>query len=448
MSHRTTLTPVFAGLRIGLHALLVALAAFAVVRAIALDDPRWPWVLTLAALFVGLYLFGAAAARRGARSARPGEDHRSGPSDGGDRFDRGRPGAPVDPAGPAGRGGVRARWAAPAWILALTMLWAALVWLAPDGAYLVFPMFFLYLHVLPGALGVGAVVAGTAIAIAALGSHHGFSVGGVLGPLVGAGVAILIGLGYRALALEAREREELVSELLLTRERLAETERQQGALAERARLAREIHDTVAQGLSSIQMLLRAAERDAPEGAALRHVRLARETAAENLAETRRFIRELTPATLDGGLAAALHRLAADQSRRAGLRIDVEVGDGAGGEGGVALPMDTQSALLRIAQGAVSNAVRHSAAGRARIALRREGEAVVLVVSDDGVGFDPARVAVREADRDSFGLRAIEERARQLGGTLEIDSAPGSGTQLRVTVAAAPRSPEPGEGIGR
>jgi signal transduction histidine kinase len=196
------------------------------------------------------------------------------------------------------------------------------------------------------------------------------------------------------------------------------------------------------------MLLRAAERDAPEGAALRHVRLARETAAENLAETRRFIRELTPATLDGGLAAALHRLAADQSRRAGLRIDVEVGDGAGGEGGVALPMDTQSALLRIAQGAVSNAVRHSAAGRARIALRREGEAVVLVVSDDGVGFDPARVAVREADRDSFGLRAIEERARQLGGTLEIDSAPGSGTQLRVTVAAAPRSPEPGEGIGR
>src|SRR5690606_17402622 len=139
---------------------------------------------------------------------------------------------------------------------------------------------------------------------------------------------------------------------------LAETEREQGALAERARLAREIHDTVAQGLSSIQMLLHAAERDAPHGAALRHVRLARETAAESLAETRRFIRELTPAGLDDGLVAALRRLAREQERRSGLRIEVTAK-----ETDLALPMDVQSALLRIAQGAVSNAVRHSGADR-------------------------------------------------------------------------------------
>lgn len=416
MSHRTTLTPVFAGLRFGLHALLIALAAFAVVRAVVLHEPRWPWVLALAVLFVGLYLVGAATASRSGGPGRPG------------------------PLGARGR--VAARWAAPIWILALTLLWAALVWIAPDGAYLVFPMFFLYLHVLPGAAGVTAVVAGTSIAVGALGIHHGFSVGGVLGPLIGAGVAILIGLGYRALAAEAREREQLVEELLATRERLAETEREQGALAERARLAREIHDTVAQGLSSIQMLLHAAERDAPHGAALRHVRLARETAAESLAETRRFIRELTPAGLDDGLAAALRRLAREQERRSGLRIEVTAK-----ETDLALPMDVQSALLRIAQGAVSNAVRHSGADRVDLSLADAGGEVVLTVRDDGVGFDPERVAAHGAGRDSFGLRAIAERAEQLGGALEIDSAPGMGTTLRVAVAVpgAPTGGRDGEG---
>ena len=382
MAH-ATLTPVFVGLRVGLHVLLVGLAAFAVVPAFVTDRSTAPWALLVAILFVAVYACGVLLARR--------------------------------------------RVPATLWVAALTLLWAVLVWLAPEGAYLVFPLFFLYLHVLPGAGGIIAVIASTAIAILSLGLHLGFSIGGVIGPLVGAGAAILIGLGYRALAREAAERQQLLDELLRTRERLAATEREQGALAERARLAREIHDTVAQGLSSIQMLLHAAERDEPDGPGARYVRLARETAADSLAETRRFIRELAPPSLDGGFAEALRRLAEDQGRRSGLPISVEIPED------LHLPMSTQTALLRIAQGAVSNVVRHAAAGRAEIRIAADGDRVSLTVRDDGVGFDPEHVAAGGGSTDSFGLRAIAERARQLGGTLAVDSAPGRGTVLSVTL---------------
>lgn len=219
MAH-STLTPVFVGLRTGLHVLFAALLTLVVVRLLVVrDDTMWA-ALALAAGFAVLYVLGTrvAAVRESRRVA-----------------------------------------AGAAWIIGLTAVWAVLLVLVPEAAYLVFPLFFLYLRVLPRIVGPAAVIIATLIAVLALGLHGGFTVGGVIGPLVGAGVALLIGLGYRALARDAVEREALVAELLATRDRLAATERQQGVLTERARLAREIHDTVAQGLSSIQMLLHAAE---------------------------------------------------------------------------------------------------------------------------------------------------------------------------------------------
>ncbi|MBV6545688.1 sensor histidine kinase, partial [Ursidibacter maritimus] len=126
----------------------------------------------------------------------------------------------------------------------LGLVWVGLVIVVPEAAYLAFPLFFLCLHLLPRWVGSVAVVALTAVAIVALSLHQGFSAGVVIGPLIGAGVAILLGLGYRALAREAVEREALLTELMATRDRLAATEREQGALAERGRLARDIHDTV------------------------------------------------------------------------------------------------------------------------------------------------------------------------------------------------------------
>ncbi|TCU83965.1 signal transduction histidine kinase [Curtobacterium sp. PhB191] len=386
MAH-STLTPVFVGLRTGLHVLSAALLALVVVR-VLVDGGAGTWVrLALAAVFAGVYLLGAVVARGDGR---------------------------------------RRTVAGAVWLVALTLVWIALLVGVPEAAYLVFPLFFLYLHVLPRIVGPVAVIAATLVAVVALGLHGGFTVGGVVGPLVGAGVALLIGLGYRALAREAVEREALVAELLATRDRLAVTEREQGVLAERARLAREIHDTVAQGLSSIQMLLHAAERADGERPGTEHIRLARETAAEGLADTRRFIRELAPPALERGLGAALERLAGSQWSRDGLDVTVDVAEDS-------LPMDVQTALLRIAQGAVANVVQHAAATHVRLSLTVDGQEARLTIADDGVGFDPVAVHDRSGTTDSFGLRATEERVEQFGGRLEVDSAPGRGTTLVATL---------------
>jgi len=387
MSH-SALTPVFVGLRVGLHVLIAALLVLVLVRLPALPPSAAVAGLVLVAVFAAVYVSSAFVRRVPEARRRP---------------------------------------VATVWVTVLALVWVGLVLLVPEAAYLAFPLFFLLLHLLPHRLGPVAVVVVTAIAILALGLHQGFSAGVVIGPVIGAGVAILLGLGYRALAQEAAEREALLAELLSTRDRLAETEREQGALAERARLAREIHDTVAQGLSSIQLLLHAAERADPDRPGIEHVRLARETAAESLAETRAFIRELTPPALDAGLGEALRRLGEAQSTPGGLRVEVETPPV------LDLPMDLQTALLRIAQGAVANVRQHAGAHRASLTVRVDRDETVLVVADDGVGFDPQTVAAGPGGADSFGLRAIAERVAQLDGTLDIDSAPGRGTRLTVTV---------------
>src|SRR5699024_5018115 len=129
-----------------------------------------------------------------------------------------------------------------------------------DAAYVAFPLFFLFLHLLPATGGVIGVVVTTTLTISMLGFHAGGSVGGVVGPVIGAGIALAISAGYAVLRREAEEREQLITELQTTRGELAVAEREAGVMAERERLAREIHDTVAQALSSIQILLHAAER--------------------------------------------------------------------------------------------------------------------------------------------------------------------------------------------
>jgi signal transduction histidine kinase len=387
MSHHS-LTPVFTGLRTGLHLLVASLLALVVARIAMGEAASTGLALLLAALFAAAYASGAWVARAGARR--------------------------------------RALFGA-LWLLALTALWVALLTMIPEAAYLVFPLFFLYLHLLRSPGGPAAVVVATAVAVIALGLDSGFTVAGVVGPLVGAGVALLIGLGYQALAREAAEREALLVELVATRSQLAATEREQGILTERSRLAREIHDTVAQGLSSIQMLLYAAERAEPDSPAADHVRLARNTAADVLHETRRFIRELTPPALDQGLPSALRRLAAAKTSASPVEVVVDAPDR------VDLSMDAQTALLRVAQGALANVVQHAHASRARVLVTEEEGRVVMSVSDDGVGFDPAAVRAASSSADSFGLRAIGDRIDQIGGSFELETEPGSGTTVRVAV---------------
>ncbi|MBB5914566.1 signal transduction histidine kinase [Nocardia transvalensis] len=375
--HRSPLTPVFAALQLGLHALMVALAAVVVGRAMVPgEEHRWG-VVVLAVLFIAAYFAGSVL--------------------------RGRP--------------VAAR----VWLGVLTVLWLGLVALEPYAVYLVFGLFFLYLHLLPRFWGAVAVAAATAAAVVGFALHRGWTIGGVVGPLLGSLVAVAIGLGYQALFREAADRQQLIDELLAARATLADQERTAGKLAERQRLAQEIHDTVAQGLSSIQLLLHAVERSAPEHPGLQQIRLARETAAENLAETRQLIAALTPAVLDGqSLTEALDRVA-QRAETPGLHTQMLV------EGvPERLPMPIEAALVRVAQGAVSNVVRHARADRMRITLTYADDAVHMDVVDDGIGIDPAVFA-----RGTFGLNAMRSRVEEQGGSMSVESEPGH-TAVTVT----------------
>jgi signal transduction histidine kinase len=331
------------------------------------------------------------------------------------------------------------RWGQPArgmWLLALTVLWLADMAISPIAIYWVFALFFVYLRAFNNWIGLLWVGCGLALAIA-LQVPTGVTLGGIMGPAISAVVVVAINYAFTTIGRVSREREALIDELLAAREQLAATERQAGIAQERERLAHEIHDTVAQNLSSIQMLLHAAERDllatslSEEELAgpMKRMETARRAASNNLAETRAMIAALTPAALtETSLAEALSRIAADFGTAGEMDIEVETdGDP------VQLPMRAEAGLLRIAQGAVSNAVKHSQATRARITLTYgEGE-VRLDVVDNGVGFDPDVQEARPSGLGHVGLDAMRSRAVELGGELVIESAPGGPTALSVAI---------------
>ncbi|MFH9424391.1 sensor histidine kinase [Streptomyces sp. NPDC017529] len=340
--------------------------------------------------------------------------------------------------------------AAALWLAAVMAVWTVLLALTPLGVWLAFPLFFVQLHLLPLRWGLPAVLVTTLVAIGGFGWHtHVLTVGTVVGPALGAAVAVAVVLGYQALYRESEQRRRLIEELTAARSELAAAEHAAGVLAERERLAREIHDTLAQGLSSIQLLLRAAERALPQGpdteTALGHVRQARQAAVDNLAEARRFVRALSPPDLEAGsLPAALERLCATTAQASGVAVHCQVSGAP-----VELPTPHEVALLRIAQSALANTVRHAGAGRAELTLSYMDTEVALDVVDDGAGFVPAEVPAPGSGAGSgtgFGLAAMRARARALHGTLAVESAPGEGTALAVTLPypqpAAPPAPAP------
>ncbi|MGW7228666.1 sensor histidine kinase [Streptomyces cyaneofuscatus] len=422
-------TPVTAALRLCLHALLTGLLALVAVRAVGEGAPHAGAVVALTLVTVGVYGAGALAGRPGPAGAgvRAGAGARAGAE--------ARAGAGARATSVRQRASMRpgTRAAAALWLAALCALWLGLLVLSPDALWVAFPLYFLQLHLLPTRWGVPAVVVTAAAAITSFVVHRQeIAAGAFIGPLLGAAVAIATVLGYDALFRESERRRELIVELVATRAELAEAERTAGTLAERERLAREIHDTLAQGLSSIQLLLRAAERTLPGDApATAHVRAAREAAQANLAEARSFVRALTPPDLEhGSLAAALERLCA---RTTGPDLTVRF---AVSGTPVELPTPYEVALLRTAQSALANTVRHARAGRAEITLSFMDTSVALDVVDDGRGFDPSGAPVAERGDGGFGLPAMRSRAATLGGTLSVESAPGQGTALAVTLPLA------------
>lgn len=315
------------------------------------------------------------------------------------------------------------------WLGLVTALWALLTWADPGFVWLAFPLFFLHLHLLRGVHSVVAVVVITAFVVAGQSLHTGdLTAGMVLGPILGAVFALAIAAGYMALHRESEQRRELIGTLTRTRDALAASQRRTGVLDERERLSREIHDTLAQGLSSIVLLLRSAEGALPgdPGLAATRVAEARESASDNLAEARRFVRDLAPPSLAGGnLPDALGRLCEQVARTNGIDCRFRQ-DGTT----VALPSGYEVALLRAAQASLANVTAHARAARAVVTLGYLGEAVTLDVYDDGAGFTPEEPGPR-SDGTGYGLASLRERVASLGGRLDVESAPGEGTAVAV-----------------
>ncbi|MFC3890571.1 sensor histidine kinase [Lentzea rhizosphaerae] len=312
------------------------------------------------------------------------------------------------------------RRAAALWSAAVGLTWVALLVLSADAVWLAFPLYFLQLHLLPRRAGLAAVVVTAATAITGFAAHTGtFTPAVAIGPALGAAVAVAVVWGYQALYRESERRRVLIDELTATRADLAEAQHSAGVLAERERLASEIHDTLAQGLSSIQLLLRAAERALPAHPekAAGYVDQARRSAVDNLAEARRFVAALSPPALAAApLSDALERLCATTSAQHPVIVRFHLtGDP------VPLPTAHEVALLRIAQSALANTVQHAGARTADVTLSYLGDQVAVDVTDDGTGFDRAD--------EGFGLPAMRARAHSLGGTFAVESTPGRGTAL-------------------
>jgi signal transduction histidine kinase len=212
--------------------------------------------------------------------------------------------------------------------------------------------------------------------------------------------------------------------------------REAGVLDERQRLAREIHDTLAQGLTGIITQLEAAEQ-AREHAAVwqKHIDQARALARESLAEARRSVQALRPEPLERSrLADAIGDMAARWSERSFVPVDVETT----GSPARLLP-DVEVTLFRVAQEALTNVAKHARASKVGVTLSYMDDVVLLDVRDDGIGVTPGSTAGgdRSTKGHGFGLKAMEQRLRRVGGTLEIESAPGGGTAISASVPAIP-----------
>jgi two-component system, NarL family, sensor kinase len=217
-----------------------------------------------------------------------------------------------------------------------------------------------------------------------------------------------------------------VISIALQRARLYAQSAQFGAAEERNRLAREIHDTLAQGLAGIVMQLEAADAllhtEGQSARAEDAVDQALALARANLEEARRSVHDLRSAPLEGKtLDEALAALAEEVAAASGLAVDFSLA----GEPRP-LPLRVEAGLYRIAQEALSNAVRHASARRAGLQLTLEPERARLLIDDDGRGFDPDRVP-----KHHYGLLGLRERARMLGGTMRLETSPGAGTRITI-----------------
>lgn len=324
-----------------------------------------------------------------------------------------------------------------AYVVLLLVSFAVLVRISPVFSFLQFslyPQIFFSLaprRAIGASLSIGAILAVDTLIDA--GGDLQSSFGEIVVEVASVAAFTMVSAWIGAIIEQSSERQELLQQLAATRAELASAEREAGTLEERARLSREIHDTLAQGFASVVTHLEAADAllEGDAGRARDHVRAAEGVARASLDEARRLVWALRPAALaDGGLPAALERTAADAAAGGDLTVELTVS-------GIprALHPDVEVSLLRAAQEALANARRHAGATRVTLTLTFFDDEVSLDVIDDGRGFDPGALGA-PGPSGGHGLRGMRERAERLGGRLEVESTPGEGTAIALALPAA------------
>lgn len=393
---RETAAALASTLRGAMHVAFAVLPAVGAVRAHDADAVPLPLALATAAVVVGIYVIGSWFALRRGEAGRLAQTDLLLPSRG--------------------------------WVLALAVVWMASTFVSAAFVWIAFPLFFLVLFALgrvAGPLVLGAVALWAVLAPLLAREQWSLGIGEVLGPLVGAVFSLIAHAVYRRLLIETDRNRQLVAQLRAAQSELADSERRKGIAEERQRLAQDIHDTLAQGLNSIVLLGRGARGAHPE--ATESFSRIEDTARENLADARRLVRDLADrvprTTLEQALRAVISRAEMlGESPRWELRVD--------GTPRELAPAQVET-LHRAAQSLVANVQRHAEAERCVLTLAWWPGRVSLDVVDDGRGFDPS--APTSSPEGGDGLRLLRTRLSRAGGTVAIDSAPGEGTTVGLTL---------------
>ncbi|ATG53077.1 sensor histidine kinase [Brachybacterium vulturis] len=379
-----------------MHVAFAVLPAVGAVRAHGTGGISLPLALVTAAVIVGIYVIGSRVALHRGEAGRSARTDLLLPSRG--------------------------------WVLALALVWMASTFISSAFVWIAFPLFFLVLFALgrvTGPLAMGAVALWAVVAPLLAEEPRSLAIGEVLGPVVGAAFSLIAHAVYRRLLIETDRNRQLVAQLRAAQSELADSERRKGVAEERQRLAHDIHDTLAQGLNSIVLLSRGARTTHPEAA--ESFSRIEDTARENLADARRLVRDLADraprTTLEQALRGVISRAEMlGESPRWELRID--------GTPRELAPAQVET-LHRAAQSLVANVQQHAEAQRCVLTLAWWPGRVSLDVVDDGCGFDPSAPTTRHDGGD--GLRLLRTRLCRAGGSVAIDSAPGEGTTVGLTL---------------
>lgn len=311
-------------------------------------------------------------------------------------------------------------------VAALVLMLATAIFLEPASMAALpalYPLFFMAVPLLPAAA--AAVLVSLLPLVAVLvrqgtsSPNLGIAVGVTMLAVV---ISPVMGTWITKMMRQSADRARLLEELEASRTEITRLSRDAGVFAERERLAREIHDTLAQGFISIVALVQAAETeiDSDRSAARRHIRLAGDTARENLAEARAMVAASSP-SLDGSLADAIRRAVQRFEQESSVAVNVSIPEPFPG-----LPTAVEVVVLRATQESLANIRKHADAAAVTVTVEPRPDSVRLLVTDDGVGLGPET-------GDGYGIAGMRQRAAQAGGTLTVGAGAQGGTTVEMEI---------------